>query len=39
LRSLFPSNPRLDLYLGALGDLRGTAKPIDRGSELILRRA
>ena len=44
LRSLFPNNPRLDLYLGALGDLRGTAAPfnvalgidpqtgIDRGS-------
>ena len=44
LRSLFPSNPRLDLYLGALGDLRGTGAPfsvalgidpqtgIDRGS-------
>jgi hypothetical protein len=28
LRSLFPSNPRLDLYLGLLGDLRGTANPI-----------
>jgi hypothetical protein len=28
LRSLFPSNPRLDLYLGFLGDLRGTASPI-----------
>ncbi|MCI0622714.1 MAG: carboxypeptidase regulatory-like domain-containing protein, partial [Acidobacteria bacterium] len=27
LRSLFPSNPRLDLYLGALGDLRGTGAP------------
>ena len=27
LRSLFPSNPRLDLYLGTLGDLRGTAAP------------
>jgi hypothetical protein len=25
LRSLFPSNPRLDLYLSTLGDLRGTA--------------
>jgi hypothetical protein len=44
LRSLFSSNPRLDLYLGALGDLRGTGAPfnlalgidpqigIDRGS-------
>src|SRR5439155_6719385 len=28
LRSLFPSNPRLDLYLSSLGDLRGTAVPI-----------
>jgi hypothetical protein len=27
LRSLFPNNPRLDLYLSALGDLRGTANP------------
>jgi hypothetical protein len=27
LRSLFPANPRLDLYLGALGDLRGSANP------------
>jgi hypothetical protein len=27
LRLLFPSNPRLDLYLGALGDLRGTGAP------------
>jgi hypothetical protein len=27
LRSLFPSNPRLDLYLNALGDLRGTGAP------------
>jgi hypothetical protein len=27
LRSLFPNNPRLDLYLGTLGDLRGTAAP------------
>ena len=44
LRSLFPNNPRLELYLGALGDLRGTGAPykialgvdpqtgIDRGS-------
>ncbi len=44
VRSLFPSNTRLDLYLGTLGDLRGTAAPfnlalgidpqtgIDRGS-------
>ena len=29
LRSLFPSNPRLDLYLKHLGDLRGTAAPIN----------
>ena len=29
LRSLFPSNPRLDLYLGALGDLRGTGAPFN----------
>ena len=28
LRSLFPSNPRLDLYLSTLGGLRGTAAPI-----------
>jgi carboxypeptidase family protein len=28
LRSLFPSNPRLDLYLNTLADLRGTAAPI-----------
>ena len=28
LRSLFPVNPRLDLYLGFLGSLRGTASPI-----------
>src|SRR5260370_9033945 len=27
LRSLFPSNPRLDLYLGFLGSLRATATP------------
>jgi hypothetical protein len=44
LRSLFPSNPSLDLYLGALGDLRGSGAPfavplgidpqtgVDRGS-------
>ena len=44
LRSLFPGNPRLDLYLGTLGDLRGSGAPftlplgidpqtgIDRGS-------
>ena len=29
LRSLFPDNPRLELYLGALGDLRGTGEPFD----------
>jgi hypothetical protein len=28
LRSLFPSNPQLALYLGFLGSLRGTANPI-----------
>src|SRR5262245_25528227 len=28
LRSLFPSNPRLDLYLEPLGDVRGSAAPI-----------
>ena len=28
LRSLFPMNPRLDLYLGFLSNLRGTASPI-----------
>jgi hypothetical protein len=44
LRSLFPGNPRLDLYLDALGDFRGTGAPfyvqlgsdprtgVDRGS-------
>src|SRR5262249_28285168 len=44
LRSLFPGNPRLDLYLTALGDFRGSGAPfnlqlgidpqtgIDRGS-------
>jgi hypothetical protein len=44
LRSLFPNNPRLDLYLGALGNLRGVGAPynialgidpqtgVDRGS-------
>ncbi len=44
LQSLFPNNPRLELYLGALGNLRGTGAPfnvalgtdpqtgIDRGS-------
>jgi len=29
LRSLFPGNPRLDLYLGTLGDFRGTGAPFD----------
>lgn len=29
LKSLFPNNPRLDLYLGALGDLRGAAVPFN----------
>jgi hypothetical protein len=29
LRSLFPNNPRLDLYLGTLGDLRGAGAPFD----------
>lgn len=28
LRTLFPSNPRVDLYLSTLGELRGTANPI-----------
>jgi len=28
LRSLFPANPRLDLYLNLLGTLRGTGSPI-----------
>jgi hypothetical protein len=27
LRSLFPNNPRLDLYLSTLGNLRGTGAP------------
>ena len=27
LRSLFPGSPRLDLYLGALGDFRGVGAP------------
>src|SRR6185369_5583832 len=27
LRSLYPSNPRLELYLSTLGDLRGSAAP------------
>lgn len=29
LRSLFPSNPRLDLYLSTLGDFRGAGAPFD----------
>src|SRR5215472_1151760 len=29
LRSLFPNNPRLDLYLSALGDFRGSGAPFD----------
>ena len=29
LRQLFPGNPRLDLYLGALADLRGTGAPFN----------
>jgi hypothetical protein len=29
LRSLFPSNPRIELYLSTLRDLRGTAAPIN----------
>ncbi|MCI0354484.1 MAG: carboxypeptidase regulatory-like domain-containing protein, partial [Acidobacteria bacterium] len=29
LRALFPSNPRQEMYLGFLGDLRGTAAPIN----------
>jgi hypothetical protein len=29
LRAVFPNNPRLNLYLDALGDLRGTAAPFD----------
>ena len=29
LRSLFPGNPRLDLYLSALGDFRGVGAPFD----------
>ena len=29
LTALFPSNPRLNLYLGALGNLRGTGAPFD----------
>jgi hypothetical protein len=28
LRALFPSNPRLDLYLRLLGEVRGTAAPV-----------
>ena len=30
LRSLFPSNPRLDFYLSAVGDLRGLTKFFDQ---------
>jgi outer membrane receptor protein involved in Fe transport len=35
LRALFPNNPRLDLYLNAVGDLRGTANqtPIKLGAD------
>ena len=29
LQSLFPNNPRLNLYLGALGSLRGTGAPFN----------
>jgi hypothetical protein len=29
LNALFPSNPRLTLYLGALGDVRSTGAPFD----------
>ena len=29
LRSLFPNNPRLDLYLSTLGNLRGTGAPFN----------
>ena len=29
LRSLFPSNPRLNIYLSALGNLRGAGAPFD----------
>ncbi len=29
LRSLFPNNPRLDLYLTALGDFRGSGAPFN----------
>ncbi len=29
LLALFPENPRLNLYLGALGNLRGTANPFN----------
>jgi hypothetical protein len=29
LRSLFPNNPRLDLYLGPLGAVRGTGAPFN----------
>jgi hypothetical protein len=30
LQTLFPGNPRLNLYLGALGSLRGTGAPFDQ---------
>jgi hypothetical protein len=29
LQALFPNNPRLDLYLGGLGNLRGTGAPFN----------
>jgi hypothetical protein len=29
LLSLFPNNPKLELYLGALGNLRGTGAPFN----------
>jgi hypothetical protein len=32
LRSLFPSNPRLELYLNAIGDLRGSFSPFSAWS-------
>ncbi|HEY1239924.1 MAG TPA: carboxypeptidase regulatory-like domain-containing protein, partial [Bryobacteraceae bacterium] len=30
LQALFPNNPRLELYLGALGNLRGTGAPFSQ---------